>query len=100
MNDQARTVRELLADPPTPDQDVAVRGHLVDEGGHTVLCDRLGETFPPQPGGSTIPVSGIELATLSGTATTGDTTWTATARVIVGRLSGRTLEVRAVTDRP
>ena len=100
MSDRARTVRGLLADPPTRDQDITVRGHLVDEGGHTVLCDRLGETFPPQPGGSIVPVSGVDVAALPDTASSGDTTWTATARVIVGRLSGRTLEVRAVTDRP
>jgi hypothetical protein len=52
------SVAEVLA-AGTIDGPFVVRGYLfVDAAGDAVLCDMILESYPPQCGGSSIPVSG------------------------------------------
>ncbi len=76
---------------------VTVRGYVFqpDEGA-TVMCDVLGESFPPICVGPTIPTDGLDINSLSGVETTapGDlvapATWTSAPVEVSGTVeSGR-----------
>ena len=58
------TVAEALGHGPTDDI-VAVTGAVfVDPDGTVRLCDAVLESFPPQCGGATLVVDGLDLASL------------------------------------
>ena len=62
--DAGITVAEALGHGPTDDI-VAVTGALfIDADGTVRLCDALLESFPPQCGGATLVVDGLDLAAL------------------------------------
>ena len=83
-----------------PDDGTAAGG--ADPGEPTiVLTTAMAESYPPQPGGPTIPVTGLDLNDLVGlTTTVGDAdvapaTWTNYWLVLEGTVSDGTLEVTA-----
>jgi hypothetical protein len=85
------TVAEALTAPAG--STITVRGHVVATAGTTVLCEMLAESYPPQPGGAQLPVSGLDIATLGGTSTAGDTIWTDGQHAITGVIAGGVLRV-------
>jgi hypothetical protein len=52
-----------------------VDGSLLARGEDVRLCAALAESFPPQCGGSSITVVGLDLEELDGLTTEGDVTW-------------------------
>lgn len=65
---------------------------FTDQG--TVLADALLESFPPQPGGATIEVVGVEAASFE-TETEGSVTWTNQTVTISGVLDAGVLLVES-----
>jgi len=59
------SVADAVAHGPTDDL-VSVSGALfVDPDGIVRLCDAIAESFPPQCGGASIEVSGLDLSTVA-----------------------------------
>jgi hypothetical protein len=52
-----------------------VDGSLLARGEDVRLCAALAESFPPQCGGASITVVGLDLEELDGLTTEGDVTW-------------------------
>ena len=57
------------------------------------LCDALAESFPPQCGGASLVVFGLDLATVDGLVTEGDVSWTDRPIELRGVVSDGTLTV-------
>lgn len=72
---------------------LAVQGFIVDDGTGARLCEALAESFPPQCGGASIPVSGYEPAV--GTPLTSDqgVIWTDTPVSLFGEFVDGTFVV-------
>jgi hypothetical protein len=58
------------------DEMFLVNGNLLAEGGEVRLCSALAESFPPQCGGASLQVEGVELEEVDGLLTEGDVSWT------------------------
>jgi hypothetical protein len=58
------------------DEMLLVNGNLLAEGGEVLLCSALAESFPPQCGGASLQVEGVELEEVDGLVTEGDVSWT------------------------
>lgn len=75
---------------------IAVQGHFFDDGTGARLCEVLAESFPPQCGGASIPLSGhedvIETVLL---VTTQGVTWTDAPVSLLGEIIEGTLVVVA-----
>ena len=71
-----------------------VTGFLFFTAQGTVLADALLESFPPQPGGATIEVVGVEAASFE-TQTEGSVTWTNQTVTISGVLDAGVLLVES-----
>ena len=67
------TVSEALA---TDAIIIAVQGHLLDDGSGARLCEALAESYPPQCGGASIPVTGYEEVIAVPLASAQGVTWT------------------------
>jgi hypothetical protein len=85
------TVRQAVAAPSG--STVSVRGHLIATAGETLLAEMLAESYPPQPGGATLRLEGVDLATLDDVEQVGDTAWTAHQRTLSGRIEDGVLHV-------
>lgn len=72
---------------------IAVQGFLFDDGSGPVLCDALAESFPPQCGSESLPVSGHEEAVDIPTITEQGVTWTDQPIVLLGEYIDGTLVV-------
>ena len=88
------TVADALAS--TLDQPLLVKGYLfVLADGSMVLADAIAESFPPQPGGATMPVVGFDLEAMTGvhTAPVGSaiTQWVDVPVEILGTVDGGVL---------
>lgn len=55
---------------------IAVQGYLLDDGTGALLCEALAESYPPQCGGASIPVTGYEEAIDVPLANASGVTWT------------------------
>lgn len=55
---------------------IAVQGFIVDDGTGAKLCEALAESFPPQCGGASMPISGYETAVTAPFITEQNVTWT------------------------
>ena len=58
------------------DEMLLVNGNLLADGGEVRLCSALAESFPPQCGGASLQVEGVELEEVDGLVTEGDVSWT------------------------
>jgi hypothetical protein len=86
------TVQDALA---SGDGEVTVRGFLIDEQGQVRLCDTVMESYPPQCGGASLQVTGVDVASLDGATTEGEISWVDQV-VVTGTLSGDTLDATEV----
>jgi hypothetical protein len=62
-------------------------------GENVKLCYALAESFPPQCGGASLVVDGLDLATVEGLMTEGDVSWTDQPIELRGVVSDETLTV-------
>jgi hypothetical protein len=74
--------------------EIVVEGILFAEGESVRLCDAIAESYPPQCGGASIRVEGLQLDDVHGLATEGDMSWTEHAIRVLGVVAGETLAVR------
>jgi hypothetical protein len=70
-----------------------VTGNLLVQGGEARLCSALAESFPPQCGGPSLLVNGLDLETVAGLTTEGDVSWTDHTIILEGIVDGDTLTV-------
>lgn len=75
---------ELLAAAPEDGERVRFRAHLFATADSALACEVLAETHPPQPGGATVPLAGVDVRTWPGAERSGDDAWTPTPRAITG----------------
>jgi hypothetical protein len=75
------------------DEPQLVTGNLLVQGGEARLCSALAESFPPQCGGPSLLVGGLELETVDGLVTEGDVSWTDRPIVLEGIVDGDTLTI-------
>jgi hypothetical protein len=71
----------------------SVTGLLVAAGDDVRLCEVLLESFPPQCGGDSIEVRGLDLTAIAGLQTAGDVSWTDDEVTLTGVLASGVLEV-------
>jgi hypothetical protein len=92
------TVEQALA--AEEGQDIKVTGHVVSTGGKAVFASALAESFPPQAGGATIPLSGLDLNSLVGLSSTAgqaglaEVTWSDYPVILEGAVVSGTFQVR------
>jgi hypothetical protein len=83
-------------------QDLYVRGAVLSTSGKTVLASAVAESYPPQAGGATIPVAGLDLAALVGLSSTAgqagmaDVTWSDYWPTLRGVVKAGVLQVEGV----
>jgi hypothetical protein len=82
--------------------EVTVEGYVFEpDEGATIMCDRLGESFPPTCVGPQLVTNGLDINSLPGVETTsgGDlvapATWTAAPVEVTGTLADGALQVSA-----
>jgi hypothetical protein len=81
---------------------VNVRGAIVSAGGRTVLASALAESYPPQPGGAILPVTGLDLGSLVGLSSTvgqpglAETIWSDYWLVLKGVIADGVLQVQDI----
>ena len=86
--------------PPRRGGSIRVSGAVVATGGHVILASVLRESYPPQAGGATLPVTGLNLDALVGLNSTSDrpdlaqATWSDYWVVLEGVVAGGVLEVQ------
>ena len=85
------SVSEALESPL--DDLLLVNGALVVVDGEARLCEALAESFPPQCGGASLLIVGIDLENFPGLTTEGNTSWTDQPTQLLGRVSNGTLTV-------
>ena len=82
-------------------QDIKVSGYIVSTGGKTVLASALAESNPPQAGGGTIALTGLDpnalvgLRSSAGQAGLADVTWSDYTLVLEGVVVSGVFQVRA-----
>jgi hypothetical protein len=72
---------------------IAVQGFLVDSGTGAKLCEALAESFPPQCGGASIPVTGYEEVIDVPLNSNQNTTWTDEVVTLFGEIIDGTFVV-------
>ena len=87
----AISIDEALASDST--EPLLVSGNLLAVGDEVKLCYALAESFPPQCGGASLMVDGLDLATVEGLVTEGDVSWTDRPVELRGVVSNETLTV-------
>ncbi len=75
------------------DEPQLVAGNLLAQGDAVRLCSALAESFPPQCGGASLHVVGLELDEVDGLITEGDVSWTDRPIELLGVVDGDTLTV-------
>lgn len=87
------SVAEALSS--TLDGPLLVNGFLVAVGDAVRLCELLAESFPPQCGGASLVVEGLDLGSMEGLTTNQDVTWSDQTLQILGSVEGDVLTVAA-----
>ncbi len=93
------TVEQALA--AEPGQTINVQGFVVATAEQTVLCSALAESYPPQAGGASLTVEGLDLGTLVGLSTTAgqegmaEVTWSDYWVTLTGVIKDGVLTVQA-----
>jgi hypothetical protein len=87
----AITVEQALAAKPS--EVVLVRGALIVSGGTARLCSAILESYPPQCGGPSLVVRGLDLDTIGELTSANDITWSDREVRLRGTVTGGTLTV-------
>ena len=87
----AVSIDEALASDSS--EPLLVSGNLLAALDEVRLCYALAESFPPQCGGASLVVFGLDLATVDGLVTEGDVSWTDRPIELRGVVSDGTLTV-------
>jgi hypothetical protein len=58
------------------DEPLLVNGNLLVVNGEPRLCSALAESFPPQCGGASLLITGLDLSQIDGLIVEGDVMWT------------------------
>ncbi|MGA9595806.1 MAG: hypothetical protein WBV06_06600, partial [Acidimicrobiia bacterium] len=66
---------------------LAVTGFVVSTGDEVRLCDALAEAYPPQCGGDSVPLDGLDAIDPDSLTTEGDVSWTDTQQTVFGQLT-------------
>lgn len=74
-----------------------VTGYVVAEGARVRLCDALAESFPPQCGGASLEVRGIDLSAFGGLETSGGVRWSAQPRQLLGEVKNGVIAVSSTS---
>jgi len=96
-SDATLTIEEALASAPA--EPVTVRGYLVAVKDAPIqLCSALAESYPPQCGGASLVLDGLDLTTVQGLTTPTEpdyahTSWTESPVSVHGTLSNGVLTV-------
>ena len=72
-----------------------VNGHLYAQDGQVRLCELLAESFPPQCGGKTLVVEGLDLTAMDGLTSEGRVTWSDQLVQVLGTVEAEVLTVAA-----
>ena len=75
------------------DDPLLVNGHLHVQSGQVRLCEVLAESFPPQCGGTSLVVEGLDLTTMDGLTSEGSVTWSDQPVQVLGTVEGEVLTV-------
>jgi hypothetical protein len=70
-----------------------VNGFIVAVNDDVRLCAALAESFPPQCGGESLSVEGLDLGSIAGLRSEGATRWTETQVQLLGDVEGESLTV-------
>ncbi len=70
-----------------------VSGFVVADGTRVQLCEALAESFPPQCGGASIEVRGLDLNALTGLQESGRVRWSPQERLLYGEIRGGVLTI-------
>ena len=87
------TTPAFIDDVSDSDEPQLVSGNLLVQGGEARLCSALAESFPPQCGGPSLLVDGLDLDTVADLTTEGDVSWSDRPIVLEGIVDGDTLTV-------
>ncbi len=79
--------RSTLSEP------LLVRGNLIVVDGVARLCEALLESHPPQCGGASLVVRGLDLTTIQPQSTANGVTWSATEVKLLGKVANNVLTV-------
>jgi hypothetical protein len=85
------SIEEALA--ADTDEMLLVNGNLLAQGDDVRLCYALAESFPPQCGGPSLAVEGLNLEEVDGLITEGDVSWTDRPIQLLGVVEDETLTV-------
>jgi hypothetical protein len=88
----AITVKQALTAKPS--EPVRVRGALIVSGGTARLCYAILESYPPQCGGPSLVVGGLELDTVGELTSASGVTWSDREVKLRGTVNDGTLTVR------
>jgi hypothetical protein len=76
------------------DEPVIVKGYLFfDADGVVTIADSILESYPPQPGGATLVVEGLDLTAVEGLRSDQGRSWTDDTVQLVGTVEGGKLIV-------
>jgi hypothetical protein len=70
-----------------------VNGNLLVTDGQARLCSALAESFPPQCGGASLLITGLDLAQVDGIVVEGDVMWTDRPTQLAGTVEDGILTV-------
>ena len=70
-----------------------INGLLHVQNGQVRLCETLAESFPPQCGGRSLVVTGLDLTTMDGLSSGGSVTWSDQPVQVLGLVEGELLLV-------
>jgi hypothetical protein len=87
------TTPVFIGEVADSDEPQAVTGNLLVQDGDVRLCSALAESFPPQCGGPSLLVEGLDLDTVADLISEGDVSWTDNPIVLEGTVDGDTLSV-------
>lgn len=76
---------------------ITVRGLLLDDGASVRLCEISLESYPPQCGGASLEVAGVDVAALEAATTGSDVSWVDQA-TLTGTIEDGTLVVDDTTQ--
>jgi hypothetical protein len=94
--DGGLSVSEALATDATGV--IGVQGSLFDDGTGARLCEALAESYPPQCGGVSIPVTGYEEVITVPLSNAQGVTWTDQPVSLLGEIINGTLVVSPTTS--